>query len=423
MQILKKSEFLSEIKKYNRYFFNNIEKLLNGKDNHRFSLNKEDIVFLHEILNLRELYALLNELDSIMYNYSINRNINLKKLEGLKLSKKRIEKITTFLDKYSLQIVDKKWNYEITSINNFIEFNNFLDLITHFVDCQNINDHIFLNFINLLDKKDEENICLLSYLTHYKLAVFFHLISDFINEIKDTDIINIKSKSISKKNYYYSAYKKFIILLNKEYSSNLIDAYKYLGYLNISLDGELLEIIKNLLNKEFNKTKLKKDNQDNSHYVQGAYLEHICGIQVKYKDAMINIKETSPKNLYCKPYFYGNSVAENSIEKKLHIIEREFINYIFEIKNRVNTKATVKDKIYFLINFIRTPYFLQQLSDNYIIFSKNHIENHDISHMDYKSVVEEVSNYTNYHENMLFFKNFQINFLNFFWIHLKKMII
>ena len=198
-------------------------------------------------------------------------------------------------------------------------------------------------------------------------------------------------------------------------------AYLFSAYLDIWLDKEILKFIKEKLNS--NNYSIINERQTNSHTTQGKYLSKIIGKEFIFNDIRVNSENTNHYNPYCRPYFYGDSSPSNSIEKRLTVIESDFDNYISSFLTRKNQNINLKDKISFLICYVRTPNFIMQLYESFRPLYKVYCDNMWEEQQNISSIVERRNflrqSFTN-NELIKFNKIIQKKLLNIFLDYLEK---
>lgn len=431
--IYKKNELVSKLEKYkdNSPFFQAIHALFDESKSHQFFLDKSDILFIQKIICLKDLNNLKADFDKLLEFNEKNRfqPISHKKIKNylqLKLSTSLIETIQIFLQKQintlTFQNLKKTSNSKTEKIIN--NHTTFLEFINSCVDNMQFNEveaDILIQYLENLNITEEtEEIALLSYVSHYHLSILFFLLSKYLLSISPNEKISLKNKGINKYNYFYSYYKKIFQLFYNKYSDLFINAYKYMGYLNLNiiLDKQLLNLIKKKL-KEISNHNIGED-QINSHYIQGAYLEKILGssIQNTHTKDSFRVKDTHYNNLFCRPYFYGDTSHFDSVEKQLSNIENNFLNYTDNLKNRTYEKISIQDKIFFLINFIRQPIFLDSIIQNYTIHFNESFDKSVDNYCPFSDNSYQISHAivysTNFHQNLLFAKSIQMFFLKFY---------
>ena len=306
---------------------------------------------------------LKNKSDDFIYYFLLLKT-------DVKINKKEALDFIYFFKIISYSLAQSKSKFQLKDISILkSKSSNILDFISSIVFANKITEEEFLDFINI-----EKNEILISYLDEVSLSFFINICFSYINGISSDNEIEIDKKLLPKHNYFYSIFISFL----KNLSDDILDkAYKYTGYLNILIDGKI-------------RSKISLDKQANSHYIQAAYLKRVMGEKVilEGKDIEIDHNERNHKNPYCRPYFYGNSIPENSIEREFKHVENNFINYLEQIEKIINKgiaeytffnnkHLTFKEEhnLVFLLNYIRTPHFLDDLNNGYKYFSERDIFN------------------------------------------------
>lgn len=348
------------------------------KNNYKKILEKDYNTNLHKICTiidlLKEINCITNDKIRLLNFFNNSMNANMQ------------NKIIPSHSDIDLRIVENP--------------NNLLDLISNVVKQKKISDDLIIKLIQVFKNNQINEKLLLSYCSSYVLSDFTNIYFNFINRINKNESIVLKDYiHKDKKRYFYDFYVELFLSLEKE---KAMEIYNHTAYLNISLSKE----IKNFLSFE---------NQKTSHYIQGAYLLRIMGNEVKLEvnNEKINVSNRKVENPYCIPYFYGNSIPKDSIEEKLSIVENTYMNYLdYELSK--NTIASFKDKLIFILNYTRTPDFLSELQESYSLFHHEYIKMLYQKGDKYKKLlVENTLNKFTYHERVIYFRELQMNLINF----------
>lgn len=410
--LLPKDILISKIKPFNNFFSQTFLNYLN--ENSIFIPKSSDIKLLNNIVqddsfekNIISYNKILHKIRFITSNAStaiLWRMQNITKkityFTDIPLSIKEKKDFIIFLDSgiqfYLENRFDENRLKEMKNSNTTI-----LDLFHNFFFKEKIVETEFLLFIDFVDNFIEHKNYF-SYVSYYVLAIVINMMFEFLYTINNDNVL-YKNNTIPKKPFYYQKIIEFLSLIEPNI---LKKSYIYRAYLNTSLPDDLL-------------LKIGLKGQDNSHYIQKAYLNKVVGSQVYLnphirKDKPINILKTSDRNPYCNPYFYGDSLPKNSIEHKFKAIENHYEKYLNIFHNDVNLSVSVNSKIYFLINYIRSPAFLDDLLLSYDRFNTNYVYKYSNELGDLKKgyeVSEEIMSNPSYHETFLFFKNLQYSLI------------
>lgn len=385
--LLKKEDLINEIRKFttipfviekSKYKNDLSSQFLRFLDNSLdYHLCLEDLCYLNFIYSPCEQYKIiaLEKMIVLYKDFEVTKFLKNKSDDFIYyflllntdviLDKKEVLDIIKFFKSTSYSLGQSKIKTQLKDMSTLKnKTSNILDFISSIVFKNKITEKEFLDFINI-----EKNENLISYLDEISISFFINICFSYINAIGSQEKIQIDNKFPPKHNYFYSVFIKFLKNLNDDI---LDKAYKYTGYLNILIDRNI-------------KSKISLDEQANSHYIQAAYLKRIMGERVilEGKDIEINHNGTNHNNPYCRPYFYGNSIPETSIEKEFKHVENDFIPYLEQIEKIINKdiaentffnnkKLTFKEEhnLIFLLNYIRTPHFLDHLNSGYRYYSE-----------------------------------------------------
>lgn len=267
----------------------------------------------------------------------------------------------------------------------------FLQTRNHVFDEKELNDFIcvslqnfkfnenemekFIGFMQNIKNYNDTQIEFLknklSYVKISHLGYFCYLISNFISSIEFKErLLN----NYQKRGYYYTFFVDFLNILDNQTILDLAQSH-----FNINL-------------KDSNAIKIDKicQNEKLSHYIQGAYLKRIIGEKMKFfnadKSIIKGVKVADLENPYCMLYIYGTTINEEknkSIENKLaegiEYYFNDFLNHIqnVDIRNNYSYKLGNKIKLYqelnlyFILNYVRTPAFLDDLFLSFNLFLSN----------------------------------------------------
>lgn len=394
---------------------------------YNFYLTSSEVIYINSLFNHKNFEKNFEELNTIFVSYSDiptfkylkNRNVNFiyKYYKKTNINKSKIIKFIKFFNNNIWTYFQSKNNENISDIKILkpLDNNNILDFVTNIVLKNHISEEDMLHFCNI--SKSE---IFISYIEEYSLSLFINICFSLIYKIKKNEVLKVNSKEIPKQSYFYSHLIQFIKKINDDL---FVSAYQYTGYLNITLDSKI-------------KDKIDLKDQTNSHYIQGAYLKRIMGdnIFIESKEIYINPKNTNIENPYCKYYFYGNSIPQNSIEKKLSNIENDYLLYLDNLEQIIygnkskqtyysnkNINFHQEHNLIFILNYIRTGNFLDDIRDGYIKFCKRYKQ---YTATTYPNNITEQRYYGNYMSDQFtkntthiqsfkFFKIFQTQLLSF----------
>lgn len=297
--------------------------------------------------------------------------------------------------------ISEKYNF--SNINNIIDFINYVVYKNEF-NCS----------LELMEKISETLIIKknhLTYINYMNLGLFLGLFLEKINLLKNTE----EEKYIWK---YKDFWNKIIYLIDKKV---LLKIAK--GYFTIPIATDKKDCPKYL--KDFYYTNGEKEKS--SHYIQGAYLERILGTKARVEG---NVKTFNPhytpyQNPYWQYYFYGETILPDAIEnilaKNIETKTNDILDAVetSSLKNYFNKKSVCGlkiDKLFiennslFVLNYIRTPTFLNDIYEGYFQYLKSIVGESDISTF----IIEESNEQISMVELQTISKTFQLSIIEEF---------